>query len=317
MDYLVLAYYCITPIENPLEEVLRHKEFFKNRDFKGRIYISEEGINGQASGSKQHAEEYMAWMQADARFQKMPFKLHQATEHAFPKMTVKYRKQLVAVDCKVDFSLRGEALSPKEWKEKLEARDENMMIIDTRNQYEWKIGHFEGSELPQLETFRQFPEYARKLKETRDPKQTVVMMCCTGGIRCEYFSALMKQEGFEKVYQLDGGIINYGLQEGTDHWKGNLFVFDDRLVVPLASEKQEPISCCKHCQAPTDVYYNCANMDCNELFVCCPNCLPVHAGCCCQKCQDEGRVRPYPKDGSAKPFRKWDYQEKQALKENR
>lgn len=314
MDYFVLAYYCITPIEKPHEEVLRHQEFFKTRDFKGRIYISEEGINGQASGSKQHAQEYMEWMQADPRFKEMPFKLHEAKEHAFPKMTVKYRKQLVAVDCPVDFSKRGQALSPEEWKKMLEERDEHTLIIDTRNDYEWKIGHFEGSELPPLETFREFPQYARTLKETRDPKETVVMMCCTGGIRCEYFSALMKQEGFEKVYQLDGGIINYGLKQGTDHWKGNLFVFDDRLVVPLSSEKQEPISHCQHCQTQSDVYYNCANMDCNELFVCCESCLHAHQGCCCTNCQQSERVRPYHKDGSAKPFRKCSHQEKQAFK---
>src|SRR5690606_1316196 len=106
----VLAYYSIEPIDDPQAEVLRHKEFFEHRDFKGRIYISEQGINGQASGSAAHADEYMAWM--GSRFQKMPFKIHGADEHAYAKMTVKYRKQLVAVDCEVDFSLRGEAVSP-------------------------------------------------------------------------------------------------------------------------------------------------------------------------------------------------------------
>src|SRR5580693_5676786 len=102
MDYQVLAYYLIGKIEDPLAEVARHKEFFQNRDFKGRIYISEQGINGQASGLSAHADEYIAWM--EGRFQKIPFKIHPAKEHAFAKMTVKYRKQLVAIDCDVDFS---------------------------------------------------------------------------------------------------------------------------------------------------------------------------------------------------------------------
>lgn len=312
MDYKVLAYYCIVPIENPEVEVARHKEFFKNRDFKGRIYISEQGINGQASGLAAHADEYMSWMAADSRFQKMPFKAHGASEHAFPKMTVKYRKQLVAIDCEVDFSMRGEHVSPEEWKKMLEARGEETIVIDVRNDYEWKLGHFEGSELPKLETFREFPEYTKKLKEERDPKTTPVMMYCTGGIRCEFFSALMKKEGFEKVYQLDGGVINYGLKEGSNHWKGKLFVFDDRLAVPLSEEEQTPIATCTHCNKPHDVLYNCANMDCNDLFVCCLDCLKEHKGCCCSKCASEGRIRPYQEN--AKPFRRWDHQEKMAWK---
>lgn len=307
MDYKVLAYYSIEPIANPQEEVARHKEFFSTRDFKGRIYISEQGINGQASGLSSHADEYMAWM--GSRFQKMPFKINEAKEHAFAKMTVKYRKQLVAIDCEVDFSNRGEHISPEEWKKKLESRTEDTIVLDVRNAYEWKIGHFEGSELPKLETFREFPEYTKKLKEERDPKTTSVMMYCTGGIRCEFFSALMKKEGFENVYQLDGGVINYGLQEGADHWQGKLFVFDDRLVVPVGEEKP-PISHCAHCNTPNDVYYNCANMDCNELFLCCLDCLKAHRGCCSCECEQEDRIRPYQEN--AKPFRKWDTQEKLA-----
>ena len=311
MDYQVLAYYCIVAIEDPQGEVARHKEFFSTRDFKGRIYISEQGINGQASGSKEAAEEYIAWMQSDPRFQKMPFKIHAAPEHAFPKMTVKYRKQLVAIDCDVDFSKRAEHISPQVWRQMLEARGQETIVIDVRNNYESKVGHFEGADLPDLETFRKFPEYAKQLKQARDPAKTTVMMYCTGGIRCEFYSALMKQEGFDKVYQLDGGVINYGLQEGGEHWRGKLFVFDDRLAVPL-NEGSEPISHCVHCGCPNDVYYNCANMDCNELFLSCETCLKQHLGCCCNDCKSAERVRPCQEN--AKPFRKWSHEEKIALK---
>jgi UPF0176 protein len=120
----------------------------------------------------------------------------------------------------------------------------------------------------------------------------------------------MKEEGYEKVYQLDGGVINYGLEEGSDHWRGKLFVFDDRLVVPIA-EEQAPISHCKHCNAPNDVYYNCANMDCNELFLCCSSCLKEHKGCCSTQCTTAERVRPFKE--SAKPFRKCSFEEKKAF----
>lgn len=309
MEYKVLAYYSIEPIDDPLIELSRHKEFLSARDFKGRIYLSEQGINGQASGRTDHADEYMEWMRG--RFQKMPFKEHLSKEHAFPKMTIKYRKQLVAIDCEVDFTKAGEHLSPSDWKKMLEDRKADTIILDVRNDYEWKIGRFEGAQLPKLETFREFPAYAKKLKEERDPKEVRVMMYCTGGIRCEYFSALMKQEGFENVYQLDGGIINYGLKEGREHWEGKLFVFDDRLGVPMG-EGGEPVGQCVHCAKPNDVYYNCANMDCNELFLCCPECLKAHIGCCCSACLRAPRIRPYQENG--KPFRKWDHKEKLAWK---
>ncbi len=312
MEYKVLAYYHIGYIEDPQTEVIRHKEFFSTRDFRGRIYISKQGINGQASGRADHADEYMAWM--GTRFQKMPFKVHISKEHVFPKMTVKIRQQLVAIDCEVDLSQTGEHLSPEQWKRMLEERDEETLILDVRNNYEWEVGHFEGSNLPQLETFREFPAYAKQLKKERDPKKTTVMMYCTGGIRCEVFSAVMKQEGFEKVYQLDGGVIHYALKEGGDHWRGKLFVFDDRLAVPV-DEEQEPISCCAHCNKPNDVYYNCANIDCNELFLCCLDCLRAHRGCCSAQCGCADRVRPYQENG--KPFRKWDYREKLAWKHSR
>lgn len=300
MDYSILAYYVITPIEDPELEVKRHKEFFESRDFRGRIYISKEGINGQSSGRNDHAQEYMDWLHSDPRFKDVSFKIHYGKEHAFPKMTVKVRRQLVAVDIPVDFEKRGESLKPKEWKEMLETRDPNQtLLIDVRNDYEWKAGHFEGAELPELKQFREFPAYARELKEKHGTEKPV-MMYCTGGIRCEYYSAVMKEEGFEKVYQLDGGVIQYGFEEGSDRWEGKLFVFDDRLVVPL-SDDAKVIAHCQYCKEPNDRYYNCANMDCNELFFCCSDCLKEHKGCCCDQCQ-EGRVRPFKED--AKPFRK-------------
>lgn len=301
MDYHVLAYYSVDPIENPQAEIALHQEFFRTRDFKGRIYISEQGINGQASGLAEHAQEYQEWFHS--RYPSVPFKVHHSKEHAFPKMTVKYRKQLVAIDCPVDFALKGEAVPPEKWEQMLAERDEDTIVLDVRNDYEWKVGHFEGAELPKLETFRQFPKYAEELKAERDPKKTKVMMYCTGGIRCEFFSALMKKQGFDKVYQLDGGVIQYGLDKGSKRWEGKLFVFDDRLVVPL-SEDAAVIGHCKHCGTSNDVYYNCANTDCNELFLCCLDCLKVHKGCCCAACETAERVRPYREDGSSKPFRK-------------
>lgn len=300
--YFAVAYYKFITLEDPHAEVKKHKKFFEGRDVAGRIYLSEEGINGQMSGKKEDVYAYIEWMNQDPRFEGIHFKLHEHHENIFARMSVKYRKQLVALDWKVDLRNSGEHLSPKEWKETLE--NEDVLLIDVRNDYEWEIGHFDKATLPPLETFRQFPEYAEKLKEEVDPKTTKVLMYCTGGIRCELYSALMKEKGFEKVYQLQGGVINYGLEEGHSHWKGKLFVFDDRLAVPIAGEEIEPISHCYHCHLPSDTYYNCANMDCNYLFLACPSCIETYQGCCSHPCKHSPRVRPFQREGGNKPFRR-------------
>lgn len=302
--YRILAYYHFTPLNDPHGEVLRHKAFFENRDVTCRIYLSEQGINGQMSASVEDADAYMQWMHSRPEFAQIPFKLHTHHEHVFPRITVKYRAQLVALDAPVNLSQRGEYVEPKRWKEMLESED-NHVLIDVRNDYEWKIGHFDGAELPACETFRDFKQYADQLKEKIDPERTPVMMYCTGGIRCELYSSILKEKGFDKVYQLEGGVINYGLKEGSKHWLGKLFVFDDRLAVPLTdNEESTVIGCCHFCGVANDTYYNCANMDCNELFVCCPDCLPRFVGCCQESCQHSKRVRPF-QQVNPKPFRKW------------
>jgi UPF0176 protein len=301
----VLAYYYFTPLENPRQEVAAHQAFFTNRDVTCRIYISEQGINGQMCAIAQDAQAYMEWMKQREIFKDIRFKIHYYHEHVYPRQTVKYRKQLVAIDIEVDVSKGGRHISPKEWREMMESSEERI-LLDVRNDYEWKVGRFAGAELPPCETFREFTDYADQLKEKKDPENTPVMMYCTGGIRCELYSAILKEKGFKNVYQLDGGIIGYGLQEGNTHWQGKLFVFDDRLAVPLSDQGESPIiGTCHHCSAPIENYYNCANMDCNHLFLCCPACLKEYAGCCKKSCQEAPRLRPYHEQNPHKPFRRW------------
>ena len=179
----------------------------------------------------------------------------------------------------------------------LQEKDE-YLLLDVRNEYEWKLGRFEGAELPPCETFREFEAYADKLKDEKKPENTPVMMYCTAGIRCEFYSSILKEKGFTNIYQLEGGIVNYGLKEGSDHWLGKVFVFDDRLSVPIAENETSVIGKCHHCGQSSEAYYNCANMDCNELFLCCPKCLHQYAGCCCTECQSAKRSAPLP---SSKP----------------
>lgn len=315
MKYQVLAYYYFTPFKDPHEEVKNHKKFFENLDVKGRIYISENGINGQMSASSESAPIFMDWMRS--RFKNVMFKIHDSEEHAFHKMTVKYREQLVALDIPIDLDRSHGHVSPADWKKMLDERDENTVLIDVRNAYEAKVGHFEGAEVPDCDAFREFPEYVKDLKTRKDPSKTRVMMYCTGGIRCEYFSVYLKDHGFSDISQLDGGVINYGLEVGSKHWRGKLFVFDDRLVIPISPDNTEVISYCHYCQEPSDTYVNCANMDCNELFICCTDCRKAHSGCCSAVCLSEGRVRACDDSEHPKPFRKCPHEEKVSLRSRR
>lgn len=302
--FFILAYYHFILIPDPYQEVAAHKEFFKNRQITSRIYISEQGINGQMSGIREDAEAYMKWMHENPLFENVTFKIHPYHENVFPRQTVKYRKKLVALDEEVNLNQSGEHISPGQWKSLLES-DEKPILLDVRNEYEWQVGRFEGAVCPPCETFREFGEYAEKLKDQVDPTTTPVMMYCTGGIRCELFSSLLLKGGFKKVYQLNGGIINYGLQQGSEHWLGKLFVFDDRLTTPIAEEETPVIGQCLHCQGAIESYYNCANMDCNRLFLCCHTCLKQFNGCCSSECLVAPRLRPYQQQDAHKPFRKW------------
>lgn len=303
--YWVLAYYCFTEVKDPHSFIRAHKKIIQDMDLKCRVYISEEGINGQLSALDTDAKKYMDWLKQQEGFEKTDFKVHIYHENVFPRQTVKYREQLVALDLKVHADKSSGHVSPKKWRDMLES-GEDYLILDVRNDYETKIGHFEGAECPPLKTFRDFNCYAEGLKEQKDPKQTKVMMYCTGGIRCELYSEVLREKGFDEVYQLDGGIIKYGLEQEGKHYKGKLFVFDDRLAIPL-SEDAEIISSCSFCEQKSDQYYNCANMDCNELFLACEACLEKLQGCCCNSCQEAPRVRPLSEQQHSKPFRRYHY----------
>lgn len=301
-SHVVLAFYHIASVPSPKEEVAIQHAFCKEHDLMGRVYIADHGINGQMSATPEAAEAYMEWLKKRSPFEDVVFKLHFWHEHCFPRMTIKTRPKLVAIDSPIDWSIRGRHISPKEWRALLESAN-RPPVIDVRNDYEWDVGHFEGSERPPCQNFRHFENWADRLRKDHDPEKPI-MMCCTGGIRCELFSSMLIERGFKEVYQLEGGIINYGLQEGGQHFEGKLFVFDDRLVVPISDDPAPPISLCRFCSTPTDSYVNCANMDCNELFIVCPDCLSSHKGCCSPSCTTQERVRPFNPAQRHKPFRK-------------
>lgn len=300
--FLVLCYYHLVAIHDRPAHVKEQFAFFKDRDVKGRIYVTDQGINGTISAPVAEAVAYMKWMRNHPFYDGIVFKAHEEAEHMFDRLSVKVKKELVAFGHQVSLEERGIAVSPSQWRQMLE-EDSEKIVLDVRNDYEWKLGHFEQAKEPPCATFKDFKKYAESLKEQLDGKETKVMMYCTGGIRCEFFSAILKQEGIENVFQLDGGIINYGAEEKSAHWLGKLFVFDDRLSIPISEDQAPVIGKCYYCGVDAERYYNCANMDCNTLFLSCPDCLEGHKGCCKEECASGTRVRPFKMANT--PFRRW------------
>lgn len=309
MSHCVLAFYCFTSFcekgSIPNLVIASWKENLARMQARGRIYISSEGVNAQMSLESSQLEPFCQWLRSDERFANTEIKVHNYHEHAFEKLIIKYRPQLVAFDTPIDITQTAHHMSPSEWKKCLEKQDPHTVILDVRNQYEYDVGHFDGAIAPNCNTFRDYKKFTEHFCQERDPKTTRVLMYCTGGIRCEIYSAYLKEKGFENISQLQGGVIGYGLKEGSKHWKGKLFVFDDRMSVPLSDEPSEPIAKCRHCEASCDHIYNCANTDCNEMFVSCPACIEKTKGCCSSSCQASPRLRPLAHQNPHKPFRKW------------
>jgi UPF0176 protein len=177
----------------------------------------------------------------------------------------------------------GRYLEAEEWNEKMNRED--VVVIDMRNHYESEVGRFENARCPQAETFRE--ELQQVIDEFEHDKNKPILMYCTGGIRCEKASAWMKHKGFNEVYHLKGGIINYVNQVKEEQlenkFKGVNFVFDQRLHERVS---EDVLARCHQCGKPADKHVNCANVGCHILFIQCDECAAKHEGCCSDICRD-------------------------------
>ena len=299
--YEVILYYYFNTIEHPEQFAKQHKQYCKDLGIKGRIYISSEGINGTAAGTPEQMARYKADLRAIPGFENTEFKTDESDYIPFSKLICKTREEIVSLHVDgVDPKDGGNHLSPAEWRRVME--EEDHVMIDVRNNYESKIGHFKGALKPDVENFFDFPQW---LEEAEIPKDKKVLMYCTGGIRCEKFSVLMKEQGWDDVNQLHGGILRYAKEEEGKHFEGKCFVFDDRLVVPVNPKDLAPIAKCEITGKPADTYVNCANMECNKLFVCSEEGAHIMEGCCSEECKQSEYRRPFDPENAFKPFRKW------------
>lgn len=287
--YQVLLYYKYVHIEDPETFTEEHLAFCKSLGLKGRILVAEEGINGTVSGTIEQTNQYMETLHNDPRFADMEFKIDPADGHAFKKMFVRHRQELVTLRLDKDINPNektGTYLSPKEFYEEMQRDD--VLILDARNDYEYAIGHFRGAINPKVNTFRELPEWIdENLSEHKDKK---ILAYCTGGIRCEKLTGYMLEQGFKDVAQLHGGIVTYGKDEEVQgrYFDGKCYVFDERISVPINKHEEVIVANCYHCGKPEDRYVNCANPECNLQHVCCEECEIKYE----RSCSDECRVHP-------------------------
>jgi len=280
-NILFYKYVHISDLEKYRDE---HLVLLRSLQLKGKVLIATEGINGCITGEDSSTKQYMAALRADSRFADMEFKDTYASEHSFRKILVRIREEIVTSSTTVTVQNAAPYIEPTELKALLESGEE-IVLIDARNNYESAIGRFANAITPDIDVFRQFTNVADELAHLKE-KQVVTY--CTGGIRCEKASAVLKERGFTNVKQLHGGIIRYGEEVGNDHWEGRCFVFDTRGSIAIHPDGQSaPIASCHSCKMPADTYYNCQRALCDKRLIGCTRCIERLQGFCSKFCLNE------------------------------
>lgn len=273
----VLLYYKFAPVSDPEAVKLWQKALCRELNLKGRIIIADHGINGTVGGDIEDLKKYVRETKSFAPFKGIVFKWSEGSRDDFPRLSVKVRPEIVTFNAREEIKVDangivggGKHLKPKQVNELVKSRDD-VWFFDGRNAYEAQVGKFNDAVVPDVGYTRDFKKELAKPKYD-DLKEKPVVTYCTGGIRCEVLSMLMKKEGFKEVYQIDGGIVKYGEEFGDDGlWEGSLYVFDRRMGMKF-SDKGKDIGECIHCKGKTSNFENCANVACNKLVLICKDC---------------------------------------------
>jgi UPF0176 protein len=293
----IILYYGFTPIADPESVKLWQKTLCESLNIKGRILISPHGINGTLGGHMDDVKKYIKATRQYPGFKKIDFKWSEGTGNDFPKLKIKIRDELVAFgnpgEIKVDENGvigGGVHLRPEEVNKLVEERGDEVVFVDGRNAFEAKVGKFKDAVVPDVTTSHDF------VKETESGKydhmkDKPIVTYCTGGIRCEILSVVMKNRGFKEVYQIKGGIVRYGNAFGDDGlWEGSLYTFDDRLTIDF-SDHTKLIGKCAHCDGLTKEFRNCQKLQCHQLVLLCDPCYAKHLDMPCKHDREIKRNR--------------------------
>lgn len=273
------------PLPDPEAVKLWQKTLCESLGLRGRILLSPHGINGTVGGDLEALKAYVRATRTYPAFKNTVFKWSDGSAEDFPRLSVKVRPEIVSFGVPYELEVDengvvggGKHLKPEALHQLVAERGDDVVFFDGRNAYEAEIGKFKGAIVPDTETSKDF---LKELESTKydNIKDKPVVTYCTGGIRCEILSSLMKKRGFKEVYQLDGGIVKYGEAYGDDGlWEGALYVFDDRIKMRF-SDKSKDIGVCIHCGANTSNFENCALAECNTRILICDDCKPANNTC--------------------------------------
>lgn len=286
-QYEIILYYKYTPVENPKLLWEEQRKLCEDLSLTGRLLIASEGINGTLEGLKENINIYCKDLISRPGFEDVVFKKSVGTGHAFPKLKVKLRNEIVSAhlgneDVK-PYEVTGKRLSADEL-EKWRQEGRDFVIVDMRNDYEYKVGHFENSINPRMKNFRDLPVITREIKPKLQNKTVVTV--CTGGVRCEKASGYLVSQGFDDVYQLQDGIVTYMEKYPNKGFKGKLYVFDDRITMDFDTpDNHTAVGRCDLCGALTEKFVNCKNPRCNVHILVCTQCEELKDGFCSEECR--------------------------------
>ena len=279
MPHKILLYYIFRPLADPQAIGLWQRELCERLNLRGRILVSQHGINGTVGGEVESLLTYIKATKSYAPFKGIEFKWSDGHRDDFPRLKVKVREEIVAFGIPHELEVNedgvvggGEHLSPAALHELVEQRGDEIVFLDGRNAFESKIGKFKNAIVPDTVTTHDF---IREIESGKYDhlKEKPVVTYCTGGIRCEILSSAMKNRGFAEVYQLEGGIVKYGEAFGNKGlWEGSLYVFDRRMTIDF-EENIAAIGECEYCSAPTKNFYNCNDLVCRTLTLMCDTCV--------------------------------------------
>jgi UPF0176 protein len=242
LEFLNVAGYKFEPLENLDSLIPEFQNKCDELGLKGSVYLSPNGINFSIAGTEEDVDTYIKFMEEHSRFRDIPLKKTFSETQPFRRMKVRLKKEIISLgrDDINPKELTGDYISPRELLEIYEKK-EDVIVLDTRNEYETRVGLFENAIDLQLDTFRDFPSAIETLPEEYKDKQ--IVMYCTGGIRCEKASAVMMKAGFSDVKQLKGGVLDYFKETGGAYWNGDCFVFDERVALDKELNETEYIYC--------------------------------------------------------------------------